>query len=380
MALQWVAVDAQTGVLLADLVDVSFDGALKKTLGRYETVSAHLPVVGAVPENWARATLPGGANLIALDPDTNLPIWGGMVTQRSRTAADQVDLSLTTIEGYFDRRYVGTVSYASQSPNFIVADLVNRYILAGAKPGLPIRVQYSTGVVTMSQIYYDYNDITVYSALTSLMNLLNGPEWTVEWEWQHSPERITPVLVVGGSGGATRVGVSPSAGMSPNAQFTMPGPVRSFTLAEDYTTGKGANVVTANSSGQGLARPSSGPITVSDPSRPTFEYRYTPQQNLLVPLSLQQYARQAANVIGTGTMAVSFDADLLSAPKLGQDWKVGDDIGYQVGGIDQFGHDIIPAVPGGLVGSARSVGFQLTDEATPVITPLLYAPIIYTGS
>lgn len=378
MPLQWAAVDARTGSLLADLTDISIDGPLKKTIGRYETVSATLAIGGQdnaePPENWRRATLHGGANLIALDPDTNLPLWGGMVMQRTSGEGDTVSLSLATLEAYFDRRFVGTVSYSAVDQNFIAADLVNRFVLdgAGGKNGLPIRVQYTTGGPTRSIVYYDYNDVTVYSALQSLMGLLGGPEWSLEWEWQHNPERITPVLIIGGAGGSNRVGVSPPAGLQPNAQFSLPGCVKKLEVVEDYSAGKGGNVVTAIASGNGIARPTSGPQTMTDPSRPAFEYRYSPNQSTLVPLTLQQYAQQALAVIGNGTTTVTLDADLSTAPKLGRDWLVGDDILYDVA-------DTVPAFPGGLLGTARSIGFSLTDEATPVLSPTLLAPAVYSG-
>jgi len=377
--LQWTAVNARDGYLLADFTDLSLDGPLKKTIGRYETVSASLAIGGqdnaAPPENWRRATLPGGAVLIALDPDTNLPLWGGMVMQRTSGEGDTIDLSLATLEAYFDRRFVGTVSYAAADQNSIVADLVNRFVLdgAGGKNGLPIRVQYTTGGATRSIIYYDYNDVTVYSALQSLMGLLGGPEWSLEWEWQHNPERITPVLYVGGAGGSNRVGVSPPAGLTPNAQFTLPGCIKKLDVIEDFSSGKGANIITATASGNGIARPTSGPLTTADTTRPAFEYRYSPNQSGLVPLTLQQYAQQALGVIGDGTATVAFDADLATSPKLGRDWMVGDDILYDIA-------DTVPAFPDGLIGTARSIGFSLTDEATPVLTPTLLSPAIYTGS
>lgn len=384
--LQWVSVDLLTGSLLADFTELSFSGPLKKTIGRYETANCELAVGAggraAPPEGWLRATMPGAAALIALDPSTSLPLWGGVVLQRQRGEGDTITLGLATGEAYFDRRYVGTVTYGSQSPNSIAADLVTRYVAGSSngRAGIPIRVQYTAGSSTMSTIYYDYNDVTVYSALTSLMGLLNGPEWSLEWEWQHNPERITPVLYIGGTGGSNRVGTSAPPGLSPNAQFTMPGGVRSFQLSEDYTSGKGANVVTATSSGNGIARPTSGPQVMAGAIMPAFEYRYSPTQNLLVSLTLQQYAQQALAVIGSGTVSLTLSADLGSAPALGQDWRVGDDIGYQIGGPDQYGHDTVPGFPGGINGTARTIGFELTDEDTPTLSPILYQPTIYTGA
>lgn len=385
MPLQWVATDMRTGQIIADLPDLTAKGPLKATLGRYEALQVELPIGGvgkaAPPKNWLRATEKGAAVLNALDADTGTPLWGGFVNQRTRGEGDLCALALVTMDGYFDRRYVGTVAYTAADPNFIVADLVNRYCLDGAsgKNGIPIRCQYSTGAGTpRTQGFFDYNDLTVYSALTTLMALLGGPEWTVGWE-QLTTTTITPVLYVGGTGGSNRVGSTAPIGLTPNAQFSLPGSVITAQLVEDYSSGKGATTVTATSSGQGIARPTSGPYSVTDNTRPTFEYRFSPTQNQLIATSLATHAQQAISVIGGGISAVTITADLTTSPGLNSDWFLGDDIGYQLGGIDQNGLDIVPGFPGGLQGVGRAIGVELTDQATPTISPILLVPEIYTG-
>lgn len=379
--LSWLSVDARTGNIIADLPNLSVQGALKRTIGRAESLTAKLPLAvgpAAPPSNWLRATEPRNTVVIAVDADTNVPVWGGFVTSRTRGSAETVDLGLSTAEWYFGSRYVGTVNYTAVDQNTIVASLVNSYILDGAagKPGLPIRVQaVGTGQIR-NEPYYDYNDITVGSALTTLMGLLGGPEFTVEWEWQHAPERVTPVLFVG-----SPIGSHPNAGMAPAATFEMPGPVTQAQLVEDYGAGKGANDIMAVSSGQGIARPNSGHYLVADfGGAPTYEYRFSPQSSQLIVTSLAQHAQQALAAIGNGTNAVTLTAAASEAPTLGTDWMLGDVVGYNIGGLDQLGIETVAGFPGGLSGTARVIGWELTDDATPLVTPILYVPTVYTGS
>lgn len=390
----WVAVDARTGILIADLPDLSVP-TIKRTICRYESATATLPLPTA-PENWVEATRPKAVNLILLSDDD--PVWGGMVSTRTRDSGDLVQLALATAESYFDSRYVGDVTYTGIGQNAIVASLIGAYVADGAKPGLPIRVQYATsGVGTLrDRTYKDASDKTVYSVLQELAGVEGGPEWTIEWEWQHNPERITPVLYVG-----DRIGVAVT-GASPAASFEMPGAVLAAGLVEDYTSGKGANDVKAVSTATGDVRPESPHIVpdVAD-GRPTIEYRFTPSTTITSTDTLTDHARRALAVMQSGSVALTMAADYLSAPPLGTDWRLGDDVGYVIGGrepdgsthledglfsavfTETFGvtgsvldypdgRDTVPAFPGGFSGVARCIGWELTPDApTPIVTPIL---------
>jgi hypothetical protein len=65
---------------------------------------------------------------------------------------------------------------------------------------------------------------------------------------------------------------------------------------------------------------------------------------------------------------------LSDAPKLNVDWFLGDDVGYQLGGLDSNGNDTFPSFPGGLSGVARAVGYQIEISDTPIITPVIAGP------
>jgi hypothetical protein len=64
----------------------------------------------------------------------------------------------------------------------------------------------------------------------------------------------------------------------------------------------------------------------------------------------------------------------------GRDWGIGDDIGYEITGVDALtGLDTVPAFPGGLSGVGRCIGVERTDTT---ITPVLFVPnpALTTGS
>ena len=399
MTLAWVATDARTGVILADLPHLECQ-SVKRSIGRYESASASLPLPNA-PENWQLATRPGGANLHLLSD--GVPIWGAMVTQRPRDLTDNLPLALATIESYLDRRITGDITYTSVGQNDIVADLFARFVVTGPRGGIPFRIQYSTpGVGALRDRAYLRSDRkTVYSALTELSAVLGGPEWTVEWEWQHSPERITPVLYVG-----DRVGRTVTPGLAPTATFQAPGCIIAAVMTEDYSSGKGANSVIAYSSAAAGDVPTSLAQVAPDDGRPTFEVDIQPSTSITDIATLTAHAQSALASLAPGGSALAMSAAVESAPPLGVDWVLGDDVGYSIGGleVDPRRHDVdvyadtwsdiwsdvwgvytgrervpvnpngrqsIPAFPGGISGVLRCVGWELVPDGVQVVTPIL---------
>ncbi|HEY4267532.1 MAG TPA: hypothetical protein VGM94_05000 [Galbitalea sp.] len=373
MGYSWVSTEILTGEIIADLplLDVPY---VSRSIGLYDTTTGNLPIATEfAPENWQRAILEGGSNLILLqdnpdDPAHGIPIWGGMVTSSTPDHTDVVPLSLATLEAYMDRRYVGDVTFTSTGQNDIVAALIAAYVVTGPNGGIPLRVQYATAGAgkLRDRTYADSDDKTVYSALTDLMGVIDGPEWTIEWEWQHNPERITPVLYVG-----DRIGNPVTPGLAANATFDMPGCVSTASLARDYSSGKGANTVVAVSTADGDVRPQSPAQILDDPERPTFEYRWTPSTSITDIDTLTDHALKALAVLGPGSQTVALAAVAADAPPLGVDWRLGDDIGYSLGGINSAGVETVPAFPGGVEGTGRAIGWELDLTATPVVIPTL---------
>ena len=354
-AFSWVACEARTGVVIADLPDLSCD-RVPVTMGRYESASASLPLPTA-PENWERAILEGGSSLVLLRDET--PLWGGLVTQAPRTHGDVVSLSLVTAEGYLDRRFVGDVTYTATGQNVIVTDLISRFV---ADPGgIPLRVQVVTAGdgAARDRTYTDASDQTVYSQLQELMSVAGGPEWTIGWEHQTNPERYTPVLYVG-----DRLGSAPMNGLTPSVTFDLPGNVLSAEQGRDFTAGKGATRVVATSSGVADARPQSSPQVSADPDRPTFEHRWSPSSSITDVVTLDEHAARKLTDLASGSrpLSVTIDASDDASPIPGRDWTIGDVVGVDL---------TAPAWPTGLKTTARVYGWSLTLNGTPYSTPLL---------
>lgn len=361
MALSWVAVNANNGSIIADLPTLQVSGALKQTLMRYETQTASLPMDGA-PSNWREATRKGAVFLVALDEadENNIrrPLWGGLIIKRQRKVGAGVVLSLVTAEGYFDRVYVGDETFTARPQNLLVKDLVEKYAKTGAKRGLPLRVEIIGGNGaprdrTGQDAYTDAADKTLYSILTELSGIIGGPEWTIRWEYVDA-STLGLVVSVG-----DRIGSPAPAGLNPAAQFYLPGSVTDAELIEGYGTSEGANDVMAVSSGTGTARPQSPHQTNTSDLRPRFEYRWTPSTSITDIGTLTGHAQRALAAMHSGSLALTLTANRQEAPKLGKDWGIGDDIGFDIT-AQEF--------PDGLYGTARAVGWEITDTT---ITPLV---------
>lgn len=401
MTLAWLSVNARDGVILADLPDLDVP-KVSRSICRYDSTTATLPVPTA-PEGWELATRPGGAVMILLSDDQ--PIWGGLVTQRTRDSGDTIALALATLESYFDRRFVGDVTYAAVGQSAIVADLIARYVATGPLGGIPIRVVQVGGAGTLrDRTYTDDSDKSVLTVLTELAGVIDGPEWAVSWEHQSSPERYTPVLTVG-----ARIGTPVTPGMAPSAVFDLPGSITEAQYTEDASSGKYANSVMAVSTATADARPQSPVQLASDDGRPTYENRFSPSTSITETGTLTDHASKALAALATGANALTMTASVAAAPKLGVDFDLGDDVGFVLGGteadprarwapgfsdlftdvfsdvfgvptgltvktlVNPDGRPSVPAFPRGFSGVARCYAVEMTLGPTPTISPILVA-------
>ncbi|MDQ5862164.1 MAG: hypothetical protein M3536_07875 [Actinomycetota bacterium] len=367
MALTWLSINASTGAIIADLPTLRADGALKATLMRYESQTVSLPTWAegaddAPPPNWLNATREGAVFLVALSEAEDyeprgLPLWGGMVVRRQRIPGGGVKMSLVTAEGWFDRVYLGDEPFTQVAQNVIVKTLVEKYATTTSTTmrGLPIRVEIvgGDGVLRDKTTWTDAADKTLYSALQDFSGIIGGPEWTVRWEWVDS-QKLGLVLTV-----SDRIGSPPPPGLNPAAQFYLPGSVADAELMEGFGAEEGANDIMAVSSGVEAARPQSDRQRNTTDQRPRFEKRWTPDAGINDGSTLNDHAQRALAAMKDGSLALTLTANRKEAPKLGRDWSIGDDIGFSIEA---------PEFPGGLVGTARCVGWELTDTT---VTPLI---------
>jgi hypothetical protein len=357
----WAAVSIVDGQRIAELPFLECD-TTSVELGRYTTTTAKLPLPNA-PENWKAATRPGAAVLVQIDEATNVPVWGGMITRTPLDAGSEIEISLASFEAYFDRRYVGDLAYSQVGQNAIVNDLVNKFAKAGngVNPGVPIRVEVVGGdTILRDRTYLDADNKSLYAVLTELSGVINGPEWTVYWESSPDQSKITPVLRVG-----DRIGNAVSPGLGPNAVFYIPGNSSAFSQDNDYSAAEGANDVMAYSTANGDEAPQSVHVQTSDPGRVVFEYRWTPSTSITDTDTLAEHAQKRAAQMIDGSNAIALSAPTSVAPRLGTDWNVGDDIGYEIR---------VPSFPGGLSGTTRAVGWELKTGDVDTVTPILLNP------
>jgi hypothetical protein len=358
VGLSWVACEARTGRVILDLPDL-FVERVGAVLCTYRTAAASLPVATA-PENWQRATLPKASRLVLLDDEA--PIWGADIVRRSRSAGDVVELSLATPEQtILGAHYVGDVTYTGTAQGALVADLVDRFVFDGS---VPMRVEIvGTDTVTRDHTYTATQHKTVLAAITELAGRSNGPEFTVGWERDEDAGvvRYRPVLYVG-----NRIGSPVPADMGPAATFELPGPVSSVEFVEDFGEGKGANSVTAYSSGSGEAVPAAT-ATATDPDRPTIEYHWSPSTSITETGTLASHAARAVAAMAAGARSLSLTAVQSEAPRLGVDWWIGDDVGYGV---------TAPAFPDGLAGTARALGWELAFPRPGQSGPVMVTPVL----
>jgi hypothetical protein len=349
--LSWLSVNANNGSIIADLPNLAPSGALKRTIGRHETQTAVLPLDGA-PSNWRTATRKKSVFLVALsEPLDNeprgLPVWGGMVTERTTSHKEGVSLSMVTAEDYLNDRYVMNETYIGWTQNDIVEDLIVKYV---ATDGIPIRVVKLPGANPVrDRTYLDKDDKTVYALLDELSGIIGGPEWTIDWEWVDE-RALGLVLYVGG-----RMGSTAPVGLGPSSWFHMPGNVSNVELIEGYRRGEGANDVMAVSSGSADARPQSSHHLSNEDGRPKIELRWTPSTSITDQTTLEGHAERALEGLQGGTVALSISANQAETTP----FQLGDDVGFDLTSW---------AWPDGITGTARAIGMEWTDTT---ITPVL---------
>jgi len=356
--MSWVACSALTGEVIADLPALNV-GTIEQVLMGYATASAVLPLTDDTNPEWELATTPGGAYLVLLEDD--VPTWGGLIGTQTRGTTDSVALTLGTVESYLRRRFVGDVTYTSVDQCSIVQSLVTAY---GQTLGLPFQFAVTASAFTRDREYKDINDKTLYSVMTELSGVENGPEWTVGWASvvTSGRSRYVPVLKV-----SDRLGSGPMAGLDPDATWSLPGDATDVSYVVDFSDGSGANDVMAVSTATNDIRPQSAHAVIVGDSRPKVEVRPTPSTSITNTATLDAHAARILAQVGYGTRTLEMTLKPGSTSRPGIDFQLGDVRGFEVGGV---AHPM-RAYPGGLKGRGRVVGWKRTLGGSPTVTPML---------
>lgn len=352
LTLNWYGCDLVTGGIIEDLPALSPNGSLSKKLGQTTTSTFTLNLAGA-PHDWLSATAHGRAVLVGVDSLTDLPVWAGIVLNRTRGSANTVELATATLESYLDNRYTGTYLAVQQDKATVVTGLAQT-ILTG---GPPFVFDAPALGSVMDENILDGDDRTVLSALQEVMNAEGGPEWTIDVTWNagHSGFQF-PLRVRSAIG---------TQAASPEAVFDFPGAISTYSQAESFEAGKGATVIQARGEGEGSGRLSSAIYEATDmlaAGWPRWSYRFTPATGLTDPVALNAHAAAALKTMRTGASVWTVEAVASKAPRLGRDFSIGDTVRVAI--------ERSPGHPDGAEVVARCWAWDL-DPSSDSIRPIL---------
>jgi len=293
----------------------------------------------------------------------DVPTWGGIVLTRKGGTAASLQLGCVSLEGYLDRRYVTEHYWIERDQASVIA----AGLLADANVnGINLIIDAPPTGVLLERAYDPTSDTTVYSALTELAGPDNGLEWTIDLDWADANKttfakfaRVRPRI--------GKVAAQPDAifQVSTSSVFSAAGSSEAtYELTEDYSDGRGANHVSATSSGQGESRPATAPRIDVRPGWPTYERRYSPAASILDEEMLDAHAAAdlALRVAGAQTWNITARWDRY--PRLNLDWMIGDDVGWELRGHRHAD---------GVLGQGRVIGWNLELQAGTV-QPVLWSP------
>lgn len=342
---QFLAVSLTSGIVLAEFPDLQ----VSKLSYRFEETTSETVVLPwrNAPSNWDEATTPYGVAVLLVRDSTVL--WGGIVVKRERNLRDSgLTLTLATVERYFDSVYVKDHVYSNRDQCEIVSDLVIS-TLGGHR--FMIDVDVAASGIRRDRTYETSSEKTLLSVLQELSNVQNGPEWCTYW---HARDGLyVPVVKV-----ADRIGsVSPVTTFDESV-------MTSFRVLEDYTTGYGANMVTAvGSVSDGDQLRSDVMVTVQS-YRPIVEHVVSPSSSITQKETLNAHAMSALRQLQDGTNTVSMTLSLMAAPIIYESWMPGDVVAWTVADDeDRFA--------GFARGEARVVGYDIDFSGVWTITPVM---------
>jgi hypothetical protein len=363
IGMRWYGCDLVTGSIIAELPGLKIEGNVSRLVGAYTNARATLPIPIAGPEvpppGWQAATQPGRGMLVGVPRATGEPIWAGYVNWRRGGTGHLLELSLSTLEAYYSRRFIRDHTWVDEDASSVIAFglAVDGEDIDGIGSGIGVEIDAPAVGALASRNYKRQDRKTIYGAWEELMSsdLL---EWTIDIAWADpAHSRFAKILRF-----ADRIG---TASTTPKAIFqTKSSSEAEYTYTEDFSRDRGGNYVTAYSSGQGEDQPESEPAydaALLAAGFPIWEIVWQPSSSISSAETLTEHAvhRLEDNRLGINTWTL--EARWSRYPILGEDWNLGDDIGWEV-----VGH----RHPDGASGTARCIGWELRveeDVAVPII-------------
>jgi hypothetical protein len=367
----WLGCDLVSGQIIEELPELRPWGPLRRLLGEDQSMQFTMPIpapgtFGAPPVNWEAATEIGRTMIVCVLNGS--PVWAGIVLVRQGGTSSLITFGTVTCEGYLDHRFVGDHKWTQQDEASVIA--VGLLKDANDLEGIGLIIDAPPTGKKRDREYFSKDNKSVKSAMQELAGVIDGIEWTVDLEWKDATQTsILKIVRI-----RKRIGVVSSSSSIPT--YTV-GPAAVFdTLGEssakyeyqqDYSSGHGANHIVAWSSGEGEDQPFSAPARdeeLLDSGMPRWEERFQPSTSISSIATLNTHAQERLALIGRGITAVTIVARADAYPRLGQDWFIGDDLGFEL--VGHWHRD-------GLIGQARAVGWELEPQLETV-TPILLAP------
>ena len=309
-SLKWISCDPRTGRPIAELPGLMLKSSLSGFIGQGESATVQLPLLDRLPSNWRLATQPNRTVLVCHydDPDQTI-LWVGIVQKRKWGSGPLVEMTLTSIEDWMNSQYVeGKWTDTEQT---YIARKAGLETVAANFNGAVIEVP--TGV-KRQRTYKREDDMTALRALQQLMGVIDGLEWYIGWTWVDGKLSARPWV-------GPRVGSAYKGGASfvvKNAEWTR---------LEDYSPGRGANIVTAVSVRQGdkrdLFQKLDGAL-MAEGYLPV-EYRWQPNTGSDKASILSEYAERRLQDMRLGNVELDVRMHVDSFV-MGKDIKLGDDI------------------------------------------------------
>jgi hypothetical protein len=362
----WLGCELVTGRKIAVLHDIR--GQVSRLIGAHTSAQLTVPIpldaTGRAPLPLVlQATAPADVMIVAVVND--LPVWAGIPLPRERGSGPTMPLGCITLEGYLDRRYVGDHDFTQVDEATIAATLVGDAQVEGI--GLVVDAP-PTGRLRDRQ-YADHDDTTVYARLQELASLVDGPEWTIDLDWD-SPDMLAVQKIFRLRPRLGTASTPPAAVFRTTASsvFSATGASETrYTFREDHTDGRYANHVIAVGSGEGTDRVASAPArdeVALAAGRPRWESRIRPSTSIINTAVLDDHATAELARRRNGALTWQIQARWDAYPRYGVHWVLGDDIGWRLKG---HGH------PAGVSGQGRAVGVEIDPDAG-LLSPILLDP------
>lgn len=317
---KWYSCDMKTGQLLAELPLIP-DGSITSLMCQDGAGGFTLPVTDpACPDEWWIFTQSYKTIIVAAVDD--VIVWAGWIKSTQASASEEASVSIvcSTMEAYFQERYIDTsLSFVGVDQHTLMSALITQANVSG----LSFAIDAPPSNVYVESIRYDrFSDQQIYEMMTELSDQDGGPEWTVLTDWDDTaPLRKVKHTVV------VRTPHLGNASLTlPAHQFTFPGNIKEWTIVEG---GPYSNVVVAGGEGDGATRLMSANGAAVDAQAidqfgyARFDGRIPTQLGNVASLNKAALGELQAKKRLTTVLTVTIDADSLDVTNL---WAKGDSV------------------------------------------------------